>query len=313
MDSFGVYLKEIARYPLLNGTQEIELFRSISAAAVLQDSTEPLTKQQQRTVKRGALAKQRLINSNLRLVVHIAKRYTGVAKNLDMLDLVQEGTLGLIRAAETFDGARGYKFSTYAYWWVRQGIQRGIDTKSRTIRVPVHMAELFSKLRKVKHELGMTLGRKPSKQELADALGVTLEKLHEIILKGCSVVSLDQKISQKDGETTLGDVIADEKETMYDDTLDEINSQEAYEVIMHCIDNLDARHRYVLLHRLGIDGYEFKTLTQIGVDLDLSRERVRQVYDQSINKLRRVLKIHKHFSHFEFGDVTGSVLDNLRV
>lgn len=115
------------------------------------------------------------------------------------------------------------------------------------------------------------------------------------------------------GETTLGDVIADEKETMYDDTLDEINSQEAYEVIMHCIDNLDARHRYVLLHRLGIDGYEFKTLTQIGVDLDLSRERVRQVYDQSINKLRRILKIHKHFSHFEFGDVTGSVLDNLRV
>jgi RNA polymerase primary sigma factor len=313
MDSFGVYLEEISRYPLLSGAQEIELFRSISAAAALQDTSEPLTKQQQRVIKRGALAKTRLINSNLRLVVHIAKRYIGVAKNLDMLDIVQEGTIGLIRAAELFDGARGYKFSTYAYWWIRQNIQRGIDTKSRIIRVPVHVAEMFSKIRKAKHELGISLGRSATNQELADFLDITVDKLYEIVLKENFVLSLDQPIAQKDGEMNLGSVVADKTEAVFTGALDKISSGETCSVIMQCMDRLDPKHKYVLLHRLGIEGYEIKTLSEIGLTLGISRERSRQVYDRALKLLRRTLRVHKYFTHFKFGDMPGSVLDDLHV
>jgi RNA polymerase primary sigma factor len=313
MDSFGEYLKKIAKYPLLTGAQEIELFRSISAAAALQEHPEPLTKEQQRIIKRGTLAKNRLINSNLRLVVHIAKRYTGVVKNLDMLDLVQEGTLGLIRAAETFDGSRGYKFSTYAYWWIRQNIQRGIDTKERTIRVPVHVSEKLVRVQKLKHELGIKFNRKPTKQELADALEISLERLYEILTKTSSIVSLNQKILHGDGTVCLGDILIDNSEDVFDDELDEINSNDSYEIIMQCIDMLEDKYKYIILHRSNIDGYEFKTYKQISEVLGVCRERVRQLYDQALHKLQILLRMHKHFAHFEFGNISGSILDDFGI
>lgn len=312
MDSFGVYLKEISKFPLLTGSQEIELFRSISAAAQLQEQPEPLTKEQQRTLKRGAAAKTRMINSNLKLVVHIAKRYTHVIKNLDMLDIVQEGTLGLIRATESFDGTLGYKFSTYAYWWIRQSIQRGIDTRERTIRVPVHIAELMGRLRKLKHQLGIDLGRKPTKQELADGLGITVDKLDETLVKASTTVSLDKRTMHGEGDTTLGDMLLDTNR-VFDTDLDQLGSEESHEYVMQCIDMLDNRHKFVLLHRMQIEGYEFKTFKDMAQELGVCRERVKQIYMQSLHKLQVTLRLHKHFAQLEFGNVSGGVLDDLGV
>lgn len=312
MDSFGVYLKEISKFPLLTGSQEIELFRSISAAAQLQEQIEPLTKEQRRIVKRGAAAKTRMINSNLKLVVHIAKRYVHVIKNLDMLDIVQEGTLGLIRATESFNGALGYKFSTYAYWWIRQSIQRGIDTRERTIRVPVHIAELMGRLRKLKHQLGIELGRKPTKQELADGLGITVEKLDETLVKATTTVSLDKRTMHGEGDTTLGDMLLD-ADRMFDTELDQLGSEESHEYVMQCIDMLDNRNKFVLLHRMQIEGYEFKTFKDMAQELGVCRERVKQIYMQSLHKLRVTLRLHEHFAQFEFGDMSGGALDDLGV
>lgn len=312
MDSFGVYLKEISKFPLLTGSQEIELFRSMSAAAQLQEQTEPLTKEQQRIVKRGATAKTRMINSNLKLVVHIAKRYTHIIKNLDMLDIVQEGTLGLIRATESFNGALGYKFSTYAYWWIRQSIQRGIDTRERTIRVPVHIAEQMGRLRKLKHQLGIELGRKPTKQELADGLGITIDKLDETLLKASTTVSLDKRTQHGEGDTTLGDMLVDDNR-VFDTDLDQLGSEESHEYVMQCINMLDDRHKFVLLHRMQIEGYEFKTFKDMAQELGVCRERVKQIYMQSLRKLQVTLRLHKHFAHFQFGNVSCGVLDDLGI
>ena len=312
MDSFGVYLKEISKFPLLTGSQEIELFRSMSAAAQLQEQTEPLTKEQQRIVKRGATAKTRMINSNLKLVVHIAKRYTHIIKNLDMLDIVQEGTLGLIRATESFNGALGYKFSTYAYWWIRQSIQRGIDTRERTIRVPVHIAEQMGRLRKLKHQLGIELGRKPTKQELADGLGITIDKLDETLLKASTTVSLDKRTKHGEGDTTLGDMLVDDNR-VFDTDLDQLGSEESHDYVMQCINMLDDRHKFVLLHRMQIEGYEFKTFKDMARELGVCRERVKQIYMQSLHRLRVTLRLHEHFAQFEFGNVSCGVLDDLGI
>jgi len=312
MDSFGVYLKEISKFPLLTGSQEIELFRSMSAAAQLQEQTEPLTKEQQRIVKRGATAKTRMINSNLKLVVHIAKRYTHIIKNLDMLDIVQEGTLGLIRATESFNGALGYKFSTYAYWWIRQSIQRGIDTRERTIRVPVHIAEQMGRLRKLKHQLGIELGRKPTKQELADGLGITIDKLDETLLKASTTVSLDKRTKHGEGDTTLGDMLVDDNR-VFDTDLDQLGSEESHQYVMQCINMLDDRHKFVLLHRMQIEGYEFKTFKDMARELGVCRERVKQIYMQSLHRLRVTLRLHEHFTHFEFGNVSCGVLDDFGI
>ena len=312
MDSFGVYLKEISKFPLLTGSQEIELFRSMSAAAQLQEQTEPLTKEQQRIVKRGATAKTRMINSNLKLVVHIAKRYTHIIKNLDMLDIVQEGTLGLIRATESFNGALGYKFSTYAYWWIRQSIQRGIDTRERTIRVPVHIAEQMGRLRKLKHQLSIELGRKPTKQELADGLGITIDKLDETLLKASTTVSLDKRTKYGEGDTTLGDMLVDDNR-VFDTDLDQLGSEESHEYVMQCINMLDDRHKFVLLHRMQIEGYEFKTFKDMARELGVCRERVKQIYMQSLHRLRVTLRLHEHFTHFEFGNVSCGVLDDFGI
>jgi len=312
MDSFGVYLKEISKFPLLTGSQEIELFRSMSAAAQLQEQTEPLTKEQRRIIKRGAAAKTRMINSNLKLVVHIAKRYTHIIKNLDMLDIVQEGTLGLIRATESFNGALGYKFSTYAYWWIRQSIQRGIDTRERTIRVPVHIAEQMGRLRKLKHQLGIELGRKPTKQELADGLGITIDKLDETLLKASTTVSLDKRTQHGESDTTLGDMLVDENRA-FDTDIDQLGSEESHEYVMQCINMLDDRHKFVLLHRMQIEGYEFKTFKDMARELGVCRERVKQIYMQSLHKLQVTLRLHEHFAHFEFGNVSCGILDDLGI
>ena len=295
MDSFGDYLKEIGRHPLLTGAQEIELSRKIARAYELRMLGVELTKEQMREVRRGDLAKTRLVNSNLRLVVHIAKRYRSMVRSMEIMDLVQEGTFGLVRAAEMFDGSKGYKFSTYAYWWVRQAVQRAMDTKERVIRIPVHISEKLGKLKKLKHELGMQLGRKATKAELAEALDVSVEKLDEMLVRGGAVVSLDQFTKCGDGDSTISDVLADKGYLDDGEQLQQIDQAKSYEAVLECLDMLQDTERFVMKCRLGFEDRKPMTLVGLSEELGMSKERVRQIQEKATYKLHRLVRGHKQF------------------
>jgi RNA polymerase primary sigma factor len=259
-DSLQLFLNEIGRYPLLTAAEEIELAKRI---------------------ERGDLeAKERMINSNLRLVVSIAKRYQG--HGLSLLDLIQEGILGLIRAVEKFDWRRGYKFSTYATWWIRQAVQRGYQNRARTIRVPVHVAELERKAARTERELTGKLGRQPTDVEIADAAKMPLAKLREARDAVRMLTSLDRPIGE-DGSATVGDLVAAPEE----DILSELEVSLEDGALARALAELTEQQRRVVELRFGLGGGEPVPLQAVGDELGLTRERVRQIEKIALERLSR--------------------------
>jgi RNA polymerase primary sigma factor len=262
-DSVGQFLREMSRYPLLNGEQEVELAQIIAAGG---SEAEP--------------AKRRLVRANLRLVVSIAKKYLN--RGVPFLDLIQEGAIGLMRAAEKFDFERGYKFSTYAYWWIRQGITRAIASQSRTVRLPVHMVEKLNQVKRVRRELTQKHSRKPTKAEIAEALDLDIDKLDEILDAGRRTLSLHIKVG-KEEDTELLQLIEDNTTTSPTDMLDHVLLVEQIEGLLHL---LTQRERDIIELRFGLADGNTYTLSDIGEMYNLSRERVRQIQAKAMRKLR---------------------------
>jgi RNA polymerase primary sigma factor len=268
-DALQLFLNEIRRYPLLRADEEIELAKRI---------------------EQGDLAaKERMINSNLRLVVSIAKKYQG--QELSLLDLIQEGIFGLIRAAEKFDWRKGYKFSTYATFWIRQAIQRGLANKARTIRIPVHIGQRERKIVRTERELQARLGREPSDAEIATAAELPLTQVEEVREAARTVTSLDRPVGEE-GDTRLGDLL--EGDTPSPDQEVELSLGE--ELLRQTIDELPDNEQRVIRLRYGIDGEDPKPLRETGRRLGLSAERVRQLESKALKRLalRRELEALRH-------------------
>ncbi|MGA7669234.1 MAG: sigma-70 family RNA polymerase sigma factor [Nitrolancea sp.] len=261
-DPVRLYLRDIAKVPLLTAEQEVELAKRVEQGDV------------------DAL--QRFVRANLRLVVSIAKRYLG--RGMSLLDLVQEGNLGLMRAVEKYDWRRGYRFSTYATWWIRQAITRSISDQGRTIRIPVHMADSITKYRRALAQLTQELGRPPLPEELAEAMSVQPEKVEQIIQAAQRTISLDSPLSTED-ETNLGDIIADEVTRSPQQIAEEVLLQRDVAEVLEC---LNPRQRLVLQLRFGLGNGTPHTLAEVGTQLNISRERVRQLENEALRKLRRV-------------------------
>ncbi len=260
-DPIQFYLRSIGRVKLLTAKEEIELARRVAAGDLL--------------------AKKRLVQANLRLVVSVAKKYQG--RGLPFLDLIQEGNLGLIRAAEKFDPERGYKFSTYATWWIRQGITRALADKSRTIRVPVHMVETINNLRKVTRKLSQKLDRRPTMDELAKEMNVSLGKVKEILAANRSPLSLDTPYGEDD-DNTLAELVEDESsKTPEDSTAMSLMSDDVRKVLAV----LTPREREVLVLRFGLNDGKPRTLEQVGRLVGITRERTRQIELKALRFLRQ--------------------------
>jgi RNA polymerase primary sigma factor len=259
-DPVRMYLREIGRVPLLTSEQEIELARLVE--------------------KKDVEAKRRLTEANLRLVVSIAKRYMG--RGLLFLDLIQEGNLGLIRAVEKFDYRLGYKFSTYATWWIRQAVTRAIADQARTIRVPVHAVETINRLNRVQREMLQKSGHEPSVAEIAAALGVSPAKVRDIQKANQEPVSLETPVGDED-ESELGDFIEDEDA---DQPLEVVFREIRREELFRVLDSLPARDRKVLELRFGLKGERPRTLEEVGERFGVTRERIRQVEAKTLNRLK---------------------------
>jgi len=262
-DPVRMYLREIGRIQLLTADEEIELARKITQGG-----------------KIGQIAKRKLVQANLRLVVSIAKKYVG--RGMLFLDLIQEGNLGLIRAAEKFDHERGYKFSTYATWWIRQAITRAIADQARTIRIPVHMVETINKLKKITRKLAQDLSRKPKEEEIAEIMGISLTKLREIIKVAQEPLSLETPIG-KEEDSRLGDFIEDkEADAPVMTVAHELLREDLTEVLR----SLSPRERDVLRLRFGMDDGRQRTLEEVGQLFGVTRERIRQIEAKALRKLR---------------------------
>jgi RNA polymerase primary sigma factor len=264
-DSLQLFLNETGRYPLLTAAEEVELAKRI---------------------ERGDMrAKDRMINSNLRLVVSIAKKYQG--HGLSLLDLIQEGIIGLIRAVEKFDWRRGYKFSTYATWWIRQAVQRGVANKSRTIRIPVHIVEREQKIARAERELTLKLERPPTDEEVAQKAKLSLKHVRETRAAARAVASLDKPLGDE-GDTNFGDIVATDE----GDVEEEVVVGLSEHLLRAAVDKLPEREQYVIKLRYGLDGgRDPKSLETIGREMGLTRERVRQIETQALERLAREREI----------------------
>jgi RNA polymerase primary sigma factor len=281
-DSIGWYLSTIGRVPLLTPAEEIELAHHVQAGKRLQAlPAAELTPQQRRHIRMGQRARDRMMAANLRLVVSVAKKYQN--QGLELLDLVQEGAIGLERAVDKFDPAMGYKFSTYAYWWIRQGMTRAIDNSARTIRLPIHISEKLSKMRRVSRELSHRLGRQPNRLELSHALDMSPEELEELIAQSAPCASLDAHARGDEDRSTLGELIADPNSNEHFDSMDRHLQKEH---LGGWLSQLNAREQQILKLRFGLEGSEPLTLAEIGRLINVSRERVRQLEAKAIMKLR---------------------------
>jgi RNA polymerase primary sigma factor len=281
------YLKQIGKVALLNAELEVELAKRIEAGLFAEEklATEKTLSAEDRrdlrwVVKDGQRAKSHLLEANLRLVVSLAKRYTG--RGMQFLDLIQEGNLGLIRAVEKFDYTKGFKFSTYATWWIRQAITRAMADQARTIRIPVHMVEVINKLARVQRQLLQDLGREPTPEELAAELDMTPEKVVEVQKYGREPISLSTPLGE-DGDSEFGDLIEDTEAVVPADAVGFTMLQQELERVL---DSLHPREAGVIRSRFGLgDGVQM-TLDQIGEKFGVTRERIRQIESKTMSKLR---------------------------
>ncbi|WFG46326.1 RNA polymerase sigma factor [Pseudonocardia alni] len=290
-DSVRAYLKQIGKVALLNAEEEVELAKRIEAGLYgaerirkVFESNEKLSPQLRRDlrwiVRDGERAKNHLLEANLRLVVSLAKRYTG--RGMAFLDLIQEGNLGLIRAVEKFDYTKGYKFSTYATWWIRQAITRAMADQARTIRIPVHMVEVINKLGRIQRELLQDLGREPTPEELAKEMDITPEKVLEIQQYAREPISLDQTIGDE-GDSQLGDFIEDSEAVV---AVDAVSFTLLQDQLQSVLATLSEREAGVVRLRFGLTDGQPRTLDEIGQVYGVTRERIRQIESKTMSKLR---------------------------
>ena len=279
------YLQNIGRYPLLTGLQEIQLSRKVRVYMELRKLEGERTPEEKRQIKAGIKARNAIVNANLRLVVHIAKRYTARLRssNMELMDLVQEGSFGLQRAAELFDASRGYKFSTYAYWWIRQSLQRAVDTKERLIRVPQQVLDRYYKALKLEAEFMQNNGRKPTKEELAQLMGITLEQL--LALQDCNVAHQSLDVLITDDGNPLLDFITSPVAELYESDYDKEHLQMALFYLTDKDQDLISKR-----YGLGPDEPEPLVLSTIAVECGVSRERVRQKIDTACRKLKLMMQ-----------------------
>ena len=295
VSSLSAFLGEIGRHQLLTPEQELTMGRKVQAMVALNERCQlaggsgpacVYNDEEKRTIKRGERAKNQMITSNLRLVVNLAKRYQG--KGLDLLDLIQEGTLGLTRAVEKYDPTRGHRFSTYAYWWIRQGLNRALSTQSRTIRIPVNVNEKLTKLRAAKARLMQSNGLPPTSEQLAESMQISLSEVEALL--GCELrsvtVSLQGVVKSKSDPSELVDVLPS----------DEIPPMERAEIAERTASawklldksNLTPKERTVVMLRFGLDGsHEWRTLAEVARHMNCSREYCRQVVQRALRKLRK--------------------------
>ena len=295
VSSLSAFLGEIGRHQLLTPEQELTMGRKVQAMVALNERCQVAggsgpacvyNDEEKRTIKRGERAKNQMITSNLRLVVNLAKRYQG--KGLDLLDLIQEGTLGLTRAVEKYDPTRGHRFSTYAYWWIRQGLNRALSTQSRTIRIPVNVNEKLTKLRAAKARLMQSNGLPPTSEQLAESMQISLSEVEDLL--GCELrsvtVSLQGVVKSKSDPSELVDVLPS----------DEIPPMERAEIAERTASawklldksNLTPKERTVVMLRFGLDGsHEWRTLAEVARHMNCSREYCRQVVQRALRKLRK--------------------------
>ncbi len=277
-DSVKIYLQQIGKIKLLSTEEELEVAKKIK-----EENSEQ--------------AKKVLVNANLRLVVSIAKKYIG--RGLNFLDLIQEGNMGLMRAAEKFDYSKGYKFSTYATWWIQQAITRAIADKSRLIRLPVHMIETLSKIKKISMDLTIENGTAPTKEEIAFKIGMPVQKLTALIESAQGTVSMESPANQKDESTKLSDFIVDES-TLSPDT--KVTQDNLFSDIKKMLNHLSEKERNVLIMRYGLDDNgEKKTLEEIGTYYGVSRERIRQIENRAMSKLKKLCRnnnINKNLKNY---------------
>ena len=282
-DPISWYLGTIGRVPLLTPAEEIELGNQVQIMMRLLEEPKDggYSDQDNKLIRVGRRCKERMMKANLRLVVSVAKKYQG--KGLELLDLIQEGSLGLERAVEKFDPTRGYKFSTYAFWWIRQSMTRAIACQSRTIRLPVHLSERLSAIRRVSLDLAHKLGAMPSRQEISEAMDMPIEELDSLLRQSLTTSSLDAPVNGDDDRSFLGDLIAD---TSHSEPLESVERGIHLEQLGQWLGQLSEQERQVLEMRFGLEGHDRHTLAEIGRLLDVSRERVRQVELKALRKLR---------------------------
>ncbi|KUH55547.1 RNA polymerase sigma factor RpoD [Megasphaera sp. DJF_B143] len=271
-DPVRMYLKEIGRVPLLSAEEEITLAKTIERGNS-PDATEE-------EIKAGSVAKKKLTDANLRLVVSIAKRYVG--RGMLFLDLIQEGNLGLLKAVDKFDYSKGYKFSTYATWWIRQAITRAIADQARTIRIPVHMVETINKLIRISRQLLQDKGREPLPEEIAEKMDISVERVREIMKIAQEPVSLETPIGEEE-DSHLGDFIEDQEAVAPDDAASFILLKEQIEDVFSCLTD---RERKVLYLRFGLKDGRPRTLEEVGQHFNVTRERIRQIEGKALSKLR---------------------------
>ncbi|MET7709350.1 RNA polymerase sigma factor [Micromonospora sp. NPDC005189] len=290
-DSVRAYLKQIGKVPLLNAEQEVELAKRIEAGLYAAEQLRAADEGEEKLVREmvrdlgwisrdGERAKNHLLEANLRLVVSLAKRYTG--RGMAFLDLIQEGNLGLIRAVEKFDYTKGYKFSTYATWWIRQAITRAMADQARTIRIPVHMVEVINKLGRIQRELLQDLGREPTPEELAKEMDITPEKVLEIQQYAREPISLDQTIGDE-GDSQLGDFIEDSEAVV---AVDAVSFSLLQDQLQQVLQTLSEREAGVVRLRFGLTDGQPRTLDEIGQVYGVTRERIRQIESKTMSKLR---------------------------
>ena len=294
-DSIQMYLRDIGRYPLLSAAEEQELGKKIMARREVLEKKHKkriTPAQEKKILNEGLEARNKLATANLRLVVSIAKNYAGRSRDLSLLDLVQEGSEGLYKAVDKFEPQRGFKFSTYATWWIKQSIVRGLADKSRTIRIPVHMSETTQRYQKAMVQLEKDLGRTPTVQEVATELGIDPEKVYMIRRISQDIVQLERPLSSNDeeGNTRISDTVEDHDQ----ETQEKIVSKDILkDQVQEILKDLSTRERQVIAMRHGLEDGIQHTLEQIGSALGVTRERVRQIESRALEKLREHTELKK--------------------